>query len=512
MQKYIGASLIIVLLLLVVWNMTDSAEEPKHTINSTAEEKQGHRSGLLQGKNIIVSVPEMESADEHSETDMVSLLDILREIEEYRSEFIESYTSNALSDEFPDVEPEMIIKEHDFPSDNSEGASITVYSRLSGKHLRYELHYYGETGNSVINYYLCKNFVWVSRQNNYYSSQTLSAEYLDVLYSTMENWIITDEAAYIMHDNEELEEIDRAQLENEIYMPDKVAAIEKEQRQIEKFYRAAEKNCGLSHEEAQRWFDTITEDDIFDGGVREITDILFDDIDGNGMIDMIIMVQKTENFYGEGALYFYMNEEEPYCFVDEMVPYFDWNICYADLNGDGNVEIAVALRGTGNGGSGDWHKVLFSYTGSAIERLEFPSDYDDEDDEYEAELYVNVIMEPEPNTYTAYCSYLDESITFKARNIYEGDKQKAYLEGSPKDVGGNLRGYYDLQVVTWEGRNAFQVREYLYGEGGNVHCVGEACFILIWDEQGNGSVADWWVEGNLGDSGLIFYSAEDLTL
>ena len=54
--------------------------------------------------------------------------------------------------------------------------------------------------------------------------------------------------------------------------------------------------------------------------------------------------------------------------------------------------------------------------------------------------------------------------------------------------------------------------EYLCGEGGNAHCVGWAYFILVWDEQGNGSVADWWVEGNLGDSGLIFYSAEDLIL
>lgn len=39
-------------------------------------------------------------------------------------------------------------------------------------------------------------------------------------------------------------------------------------------------------------------------------------------------------------------------------------------------------------------------------------------------------------------------------------------------------------------RDALQVREYLCGEGGNVHGVGETCFILVWDEQGNGSVAD----------------------
>ena len=166
-----------------------------------------------------------ESVDDQGETDATSL-DILHEIEEYRSHFIGLYTSNALSDEFPDLESEMIIEEHDFPSDSGEGASITVYSDLSGKKLRYELHYYGETGNNIINYYLCDNFVWVSRQYNCYSSMTLRTGYSDVLYSTIENWIITDDAVYIMHDNGELEETDKTQLENEFPMPKEIKAME----------------------------------------------------------------------------------------------------------------------------------------------------------------------------------------------------------------------------------------------------------------------------------------------
>ena len=266
----------------------------------------------------------------------------------------------------------------------------------------------------------------------------------------------------------------------------------------EKFYQTAEEECGLSREEADRWFDIVTEDDIFDGDAGEITGLLFDDIDGNGQTDMIIMVQETEMkyLYGTGAMYFYMNDDEPYCFADEDVPYFGWNICYADLNEDGNVEVAVALWGTGNGGSGDWHKVMFSYTGSTMERFEFPYD---RGEDYEIGLMVDVIMEPEPNTYTAYCPYLDESITYWALNGWTGDTQKAYLAEAPIGVGGNLRGYYDLQVVTWKGRDALQVSEYLYGEGGNVHGVGVAHFILVWDKQGNGSVADWWIEERIYD-------------
>ena len=49
-----------------------------------------------------------------------------------------------------------------------------------------------------------------------------------------------------------------------------------------------------------------------------------------------------------------------------------------------------------------------------MERLEIPSDLDVA---YDVGIEVNVIMESEPDTYTAYCPYFDESITFQASNI-----------------------------------------------------------------------------------------------
>lgn len=125
-----------------------------------------------------------------------------------------------------------------------------------------------------------------------------------------------------------------------------------------------------------------------------------------------------------------------------------------------------------------------------MERLEIPSDLTDE---YGGQtgFKVDVIMEPEPDTYTAYCPYLDESITFQGSNSSLWEK---YLEQAPMNAGGNCRGFFGLQAVVWEGRNALQVEEYLYGEGGIVHGVGGANFVLVWDEQDNGSVADWWVD------------------
>ena len=275
--------------------------------------------------------------------------------------------------------------------------------------------------------------------------------------------------------------------------PEREEVTDNTQFNTEKFYQVAEESYGLSHEQAQGWFDIVVEDDIFDGGVREISGLLFDDIDSNGETDMVIRVQETEMkyMYGTGALYFYMNGEEPYCFEDENFPYYgDTNICYADLNGDGSVEVAYQTQGTGVGAAGDWHMAVFSYKGNIMERLEIPSDLDDD-----VGIKIDVIMETEPDTYAAYCPYFNESITFQAVNAWAGDMQKEYLAQAPIGVGGNCRGYCGLQVVTWEGRNALQVGEYLSGEGGTMHWVGWAYFVLVWDEQGNGSVTDWWVEG-----------------
>ena len=269
------------------------------------------------------------------------------------------------------------------------------------------------------------------------------------------------------------------------------------QDNTEKFYEIAKGDYGLSQKQAQDWFVKAMEDDIFNGGVRELSGLLFDDIDGNGKTDMVIMVNEFVSWveHGTGALYFYMNQDKGYCFQDENFPYFGidgQDMCWADLDGDGCVEIAFGLEGTGNGGSGDWYQAILRYTGNDMERLEIPSEYEDE-----TEIYVNVIMEPEKDTYSAYCPYLNETITFQASNAWDDPD----FSQMPRSVGHECRGFYDPQIVTYEGRKAIQYSEYLYGEGGIAHGVGRANFILVWDKDGNGSVADWWVEGWLRNGG-----------
>lgn len=51
------------------------------------------------------------------------------------------------------------------------------------------------------------------RKTDYYSSWVLTAGYSDVLYSTIENWIVIGENVCILHSDGELEKIEKTQLE-----------------------------------------------------------------------------------------------------------------------------------------------------------------------------------------------------------------------------------------------------------------------------------------------------------
>ena len=163
----------------------------------------------IQGGTSVEETIQWEMERAASQAVDIDAIDISQEIDNYVKGFIELYTSIA----FDDTMPTMIIEEKDVPDNIEDADSFMVYSDLSGKRLRYKLNYYGETGNQVINYYLCENFVWISRQSNYYSSWILTAGYSDVLYNEIDNWIIMDETVYKMYDNGELVEMEKTQLE-----------------------------------------------------------------------------------------------------------------------------------------------------------------------------------------------------------------------------------------------------------------------------------------------------------
>lgn len=125
-----------------------------------------------------------------------------RTIDEYMISFIGLYTANTLEGEIgieiEDVEIYM----------DSGYAFLTLYSDKQGKCLRYKIAMYGETMDTITNYYLCNGFVLVSKQSDYYSNRLASTDGVDILCSKIENWVIYDDTIYMLHDDGELESID----------------------------------------------------------------------------------------------------------------------------------------------------------------------------------------------------------------------------------------------------------------------------------------------------------------
>ncbi|MDE5823629.1 MAG: hypothetical protein K2H91_02950 [Lachnospiraceae bacterium] len=270
------------------------------------------------------------------------------------------------------------------------------------------------------------------------------------------------------------------------YYPEKQMQINEEM-----FYRQALEQ-GIDQEEAEIYLQVLMDDHIFQDGVMELTGLRIGDIDGNGQTDMLVVVMdaREKTFYGFGSLWFYMNEDDPYCFSEEWCPYYgDFDLFWANIDQDENMEIVYCARGSAYSGVGDYYKVVFKYRNHAIEQMQLPSDYGHE--EYnDYGLLVDVFQEPDADSYRAYCPYFDEWLSFTAKN-----PEGWYLPDIEQYVGGNLGGYFDLCVAEYQGNKVLQASEYLYGECGYGHGVALAQFLITWEADGMPKVLKWWIEG-----------------
>lgn len=261
---------------------------------------------------------------------------------------------------------------------------------------------------------------------------------------------------------------------------------EKENREI--FFETANAQ-GMDRILAEKLFQRMNEDGIFQSGAMKITGLTMDDIDENGQMDMLVMVldAKEPSFYGSGSLWFYMNEDAPYCFDDEECSFYGWyDAFWVDIDNDENIEIIFSAQGTGCGAVGDSYKAVFKYKDHRIERMELPSDLEES---YDQGLRIELIQEPEVDRYSAYCPYFNERIFFRGQNIEGWD-----IPCEASITGGNARGYYNLCEAEYEGKKVLQASEYLYGEGGIVHCVAVAQFLITWEKDGAPKVIKWWIE------------------
>ena len=140
----------------------------------------------------------------------IEKMDIQQEIDDYMTQFIELYSTNAMEDSDSSIHTE----EFEAPlGDGGNVATVVKYLDQDNRCLRYRVDLYGETMNTCINYYLCDRFVLISKQNNYYSSWVLTSDWNDILYSEIDQWILWNDKVYIFSDNSQLEEIDKEQLE-----------------------------------------------------------------------------------------------------------------------------------------------------------------------------------------------------------------------------------------------------------------------------------------------------------
>lgn len=262
---------------------------------------------------------------------------------------------------------------------------------------------------------------------------------------------------------------------------------------------------GLSAARLQSFYRRLLADDLWNGIMlkwqrkdygRRINTCVIADLDGNGQKDMLVMAGEGGGMV-PGVIWLYYNEEPVSVLKDENAYYEDdfcfgfglWNAPWmADLDNDGNQELLFEVFNGGNGGSGGRDICLFRHVGSEWKDClkELPNDRGDGGD---VGLRVSVTCAG-VDRYEAHCPYLDESIEFDGENIREiGEDEFGHAGGS------NVWGFYCLECVAYKGKNALQCREYLSGEGGNAHGVGDAVFILVWDVDGVCRVADWRVEG-----------------
>ena len=273
----------------------------------------------------------------------------------------------------------------------------------------------------------------------------------------------------------------------------------------EKTFLEAGRERGITRSELKDVYRRLLADDLWNGATwnymseeynRQINDWVIDDLDGNGQTDMVVMAG-TGGGMVPGEIWLYLNGEPAYILKDETAYYEEdfafgfgfWEIPrLGDFDNDGNPELVFEVFNGGNGGPGGRDICLFRRVGDKwMEcRKELPNDR-----EWSGEpgLHIGVACIG-VDRYEAYCPYLDERIEFDGKNNREiGEDEYGRLGG------GNVWGFYDLKCVKYEGKNALECREFLCGEGGTAHGVGEAVFTLAWDADGVCRVADWRVEG-----------------
>lgn len=264
----------------------------------------------------------------------------------------------------------------------------------------------------------------------------------------------------------------------------------------------AEWKQGMPGAEVESYYRRMLTDDLWNSATwRKLGDWVIADLDGNGRKDMMVtVVEGGADCPGEAWLYL---NEEPVCVLKgEDVHYgedyrfssFSVSPLIADLDNDGNLELLFAAMSNG------WNSdiSLYRHVGEGWEecRKELPLNSDSGMDEAGIRVIVSRAdhdtADIDTNVYEAYCPLLEERKEFTAErwSQYYGN-----TDTGEQKFGSNA-WVYGFACVDYRGKNALQFKEKLkwndiYVYGG---VIGDAVFILTWDENGICRVSDWWVE------------------
>ncbi|MDE6203727.1 MAG: VCBS repeat-containing protein [Lachnospiraceae bacterium] len=257
----------------------------------------------------------------------------------------------------------------------------------------------------------------------------------------------------------------------------------------EKFYKIG-RNNRIPDSELEEYFCRLWMDNVFGDGEFQLVSYEAADVDQNGQKDLIVMVADEFGLTGNGCIYVYFNDGAPYCFRGEVtygIGFYDE--CQAgDIDNDGNLELIIAIYNGGCGGAGGSEHIILKYKNNTFEEMDLSADMGEK---YYWGLDVGTYFGDKENTYQAYCPYFDETIEFTADNAYYRPFESRYANTG---AGGNCRGFFGYRCVEYEGKNALQCYEYLYGEGGIAHSLGNACFLITWDGEGNSRAVRWWID------------------
>ncbi len=253
---------------------------------------------------------------------------------------------------------------------------------------------------------------------------------------------------------------------------------------------------GLAEAAASDWYERFLKDGILQNESYYIFDLITKDLDDNGQSDLMLITEyDTRNLANlvtsnRKHAYIYMNQDAVYELSLQSELIFDWaQSVSADFDQDGYIEIAYSINTGGVGAAGSYEKGMLKYKNHTLIPMLLPNDFSEEDQD--TGIQVNILAGKERNQYIAFCPYLNSKVSFQRKTASDHD-ENTIREGD--EVGGNVRGYSQMEVLDENGSKVLILREYLHGENGINDGIADAVFTVRFNEKEEAYIADFSID------------------